>query len=89
MLPAATHWWQAAFWEVTASSIAFGACYLAAAACAICPRWSGFAGLAMINYGIVWNFDPNSVALVPLAVSFAIVVVALLFAARALDAARH
>jgi len=88
MLPAVTHWWPAAFWEVTASSIAVGLCYLGATACGIHRFRSAFAGLAMIAVGVAWSINPNGVALLPLWCSLVVAVVAILLAARAADADR-
>ena len=49
------------YWEMTASSSALGACYLAVAARGIQPRRSVFAGLAIVAFGIAFNPHLNGI----------------------------
>ncbi len=91
VVPSITHWWEAGLWSEAAISIVLGACYLAAAACGIRPRRSGFAGLATIVFGVVWSLAPLGgwgFAVLALPV-LAVMGVAVILAAKALDEDRR
>jgi hypothetical protein len=73
------------YWEMTASSSALGACYLAVAARGIQPRRSVFAGLAIVAFGIAFNPHLNGIGPALLLASLPVMLVAVYIAFKALD----